>query len=121
MKLEEFLAELKMPNSHKPFMKKLVTVLGATSSGKSAAINHFFKLGLKRSVNQEQDTHYTLIESVPEEEFRRIVGETYQRRDFTEQELMRDDHDVHLDPRRDVVYHCFNTEDTLSRYEQFES
>eukprot|EP00011_Vannellida_sp_DIVA3-517-6-12_P015199 CAMPEP_0114627266 /NCGR_PEP_ID=MMETSP0168-20121206/12209_1 /TAXON_ID=95228 ORGANISM="Vannella sp., Strain DIVA3 517/6/12" /NCGR_SAMPLE_ID=MMETSP0168 /ASSEMBLY_ACC=CAM_ASM_000044 /LENGTH=453 /DNA_ID=CAMNT_0001838597 /DNA_START=226 /DNA_END=1587 /DNA_ORIENTATION=+ len=111
-----------VPNRHKPFAKNVVCLLGTTSSGKSALVNHFFKTGVKKVAVFQLDTHFTIIETVPEAEFRRIVGQQhYQPRAMDDATLDAPVEDHFSDSRRNVVYAVLDTASTIARHEQFEN
>lgn len=56
-----------------PFDKFVVLLLGVTSAGKSAFVNHFFTLPCKKSSAGQLDTNYTIIEVVSPEVFAKYV------------------------------------------------
>eukprot|EP01094_Clydonella_sp_ATCC50884_P018758 TRINITY_DN3529_c0_g2_i16.p2 TRINITY_DN3529_c0_g2~~TRINITY_DN3529_c0_g2_i16.p2 ORF type:complete len:198 (-),score=77.35 TRINITY_DN3529_c0_g2_i16:1383-1976(-) len=85
--LEAMMERWRVPNTHKPFAKNVVCMLGTTSSGKSSFVNHFFGVGVKKTAMCQLDTHFTLVEVIPEEDFAKLVGATYKRKDISAAEL----------------------------------
>lgn len=119
--LEGLMKTWELNNYHKPFTKNLVCLLGTTSSGKSSFVNHFFKIGVKKVALQQLDTHFTVIETVKEEEFKQLVGASnYKRKKIPESRLFESVEDVCSDKRRNVVYLILDTSSTLNRHVQFE-
>lgn len=102
-----------------PFEKFLVVVLGTTSAGKSAFVNHFFGLQVKRSAVGQMDTHFTLVEVLSKEKFAEYSDKASTTRpNFTDAELSKKiSGDVYADPRYGYVFFYLDTFKTLSRYE----
>eukprot|EP01094_Clydonella_sp_ATCC50884_P018755 TRINITY_DN3529_c0_g2_i11.p1 TRINITY_DN3529_c0_g2~~TRINITY_DN3529_c0_g2_i11.p1 ORF type:complete len:343 (-),score=94.75 TRINITY_DN3529_c0_g2_i11:797-1825(-) len=119
--LEAMMERWRVPNTHKPFAKNVVCMLGTTSSGKSSFVNHFFGVGVKKTAMCQLDTHFTLVEVIPEEDFAKLVGATYKRKDISAAELKDSSLEQVADRRRNCVYMVLNSNATLVRHEQFES
>lgn len=121
--LNEKFTYWKIPNAHRPFEKNVVSVLGMTSSGKSSLINYFFGMHVKRVAQQEIDTQFTIVETVPEEEFKRWVPD-YRRKPGSElgpPHVVSEKTGTSSDPFRNVGYVVLDANQTCSRYDQFES
>uniref|UniRef100_A0A6B2L0E9 PX domain-containing protein n=1 Tax=Arcella intermedia TaxID=1963864 RepID=A0A6B2L0E9_9EUKA len=104
-----------------PFEKFVVLVLGTTSAGKSSWVNNFFGLACKKAADCQQDTVFTIVETVPPSVFDRLSsngtssGErTYP--EYTEDELHKNVEDVYSDARYGNVFVLLDTAMTLSRY-----
>lgn len=52
-----------------PFEKFVILNLGTTSAGKSSFVNYFFSLQIKKEANAQQDSCFTIVETVPENVF----------------------------------------------------
>jgi len=118
--LEEIMGRWKLENCHHPFTKNVVTILGTTSSGKSSFVNHFFQVGVKKVALEQMDTHFTIVESVPEEDFARLVG-NYKRKNIPVDKISNPVQDSYSDARRNVVYMILDTASTIARHQQFEN
>ena len=119
--LHEKYVAWKLVNSHRPFDKNVVSILGLTSSGKSSFVNHFFGVHVKRVAQCEIDTHFTLVETVPEAEFSRLVSGYQRQSQATIDSAPAVSLATASDPRRNVAYVILDVAATLARYEQFES
>jgi len=83
-------------------------------------VNHFFRIGVKKVALCQLDTHFTFVEVVPEEEFARIVGRSYERTELSDSAIEADVDDPLTDSRRNLCYTVLNTSLTLSRHTQLE-
>lgn len=115
--LSELFKRWNLQNAHRPFDKNVVSVLGLTSSGKSSLINFFFGMVVKKAAQREVDTHFTLVETVPEGEFAQLVP-GYRRRAFEPEASTAA---TVADPARNIAYTVLDIASTLARYQQFES
>jgi len=120
-RLEEIMLRWKLENNHQPFNKNVVTILGTTSSGKSSFVNHFFQVGIKKVALEQMDTHFTIVETIPEAEFARLVGNTYKRKEIPDDKISASVQDTFSDARRNVVYLILDTSSTIARHKQFEN
>ncbi len=56
-----------------PLGKQVLTILGDQSSGKSSLINHLFGTNVRMTGAEAVDSQFTILESVPEEEFIEMI------------------------------------------------
>jgi Dynamin family len=109
---------------HRPFSKSVVAVVGSTSSGKSSFVNHFFGHTLKLTSEHEQDTHFTIVETVSEKQFAKLVGSSYRaldERQYEELRARKGRAGTASDPLRGHIYLVLDANSSLARYVQFES
>eukprot|EP01133_Synstelium_polycarpum_P015332 gene15332-18171_t len=106
-----------------PFPKFLVVVLGTTSAGKSSFINNFFGMQVKRSAIGQLDTHFTLVETIPKDQFALLSDKLSDTRvekpkKFTKEQLNEKiTTEPMSDPRYGHVFLYMDTAYTLSRYD----
>lgn len=103
-----------VPPKRMPFQKFVISCLGTTSAGKSSFINHFYRTQCKKSAVSQLDTHYTVVETVPAEEFAKFSSRVPQK--FTAAQLAVPLEDPHADPRYGTVFVHLDTPQTLARY-----
>lgn len=69
-KLSKLGRDSETPISLSLYSKRVVLILGETSSGKSSLINHVFGIELRRSSLAAEDDKFTIIETISEENFK---------------------------------------------------
>ncbi|KAL0488763.1 Phox domain-containing protein [Acrasis kona] len=124
---------IKMPTGLPTTEKKMVMVIGDQSSGKSSFINYIFgNLEVREVAARAMDSHFTILESVDEEEFSSLVGASkYQDKIKKHQELVADGarlspewlYERHQsrdnDPRRHIVWVDLEVTQIEERYKHF--
>ena len=76
----------------------------------------------EREGNSPLPQHFTIIETIPEDEFIDLVGRsTYKRKAISDQKLAAGVQDSFSDARRNVVYVILDTAGTIARHRQFEN
>lgn len=110
-----------VPPKRMPFQKFVISCLGTTSAGKSSFINYFYRTQCKKSAVSQLDTHYTVVETVPAEEFAKFSPRSPQKftpgtRSLTAAQLAAPLEDPHADPRYGTVFVHLDTAQTLARY-----
>jgi hypothetical protein len=113
-----------------PFPKFVTLLLGSTSSGKSAFVNHHFGCVVRKSTDHQQDTDFTVVEVIPAAEFYALAG-TKERIVHRSQAMMHPDavviedeqfqkpiEDYESDWRTGRVFIRLNSNQLLARYEQ---
>lgn len=113
-----------------PFPKFVTLLLGSTSSGKSAFVNHHFGCVARKSTDHQQDTDFTVIEVIPAAEFYALAGakervahksQAMMHPDalvIEEEALKRPIDDYESDWRTGRVFIRLNSTQLLGRYEQ---
>jgi hypothetical protein len=100
-----------------PFEKFVVLLLGSTSAGKSALVNHLVKIPCKKSTAGQLDTMYTIVEVVSEDTFQSYVKRKPSTLRLTLQELTAPVNDISTDPRHGVAFQYLSTTETVTRYQ----
>lgn len=113
-----------------PFPKFVTLLLGSTSSGKSAFVNHHFGCVARKSTDHQQDTDFTVVEVIPAAEFYALSG-TKERIVHKSQAMMHPDafvidddllkrpiEDYESDWRTGRIFIRLNSTQLLGRYEQ---
>lgn len=104
-----------------PFNKYVVLLLGTTSTGKSAYVNHLFGINCKKSDECQQDTGFSFIETVTPEVFASFSPyskEEIERFEITREELNRPVGDIDSDDRNGKVFVRLKGKQASSFYEQ---
>mmetsp|Transcript_11206 Transcript_11206/g.16551 ORF Transcript_11206/g.16551 Transcript_11206/m.16551 type:complete len:572 (+) Transcript_11206:3-1718(+) len=99
-------------------MKPLVMIIGNQSAAKSSFLNHIYgNLKIRKTGSQAIDTHFTLIETVSEEQFEKLKTTTKKKekreiadyeRAFNEQNIMEN-----------IAYLELTTTEKYERYQQY--
>ncbi|EGC37116.1 hypothetical protein DICPUDRAFT_77206 [Dictyostelium purpureum] len=100
-----------------PFSKFLVVVLGTVSAGKSSFINNFYNLQVKVSADEQLDTHFTLIETIPRQQFYELSDQQMPKKFTREQLNEKIKGEPVSDPRHGHVFLYLDKTFTLSRYD----
>lgn len=113
-----------------PFPKFVTLLLGSTSSGKSAFVNHHFGCVARKSTDHQQDTDFTVVEVIPPNEFYQLSGTTerivhksqamlYPDAQVVDEKLLKAPIEAYeSDWRRGRVFIRLNSAQMLTRYEQ---
>lgn len=114
-----------------PFPKFVTLILGSTSSGKSAFVNHHFGCVVRKSTDHQQDTDFTVVEVIPAAEFYALAGTksrvTHKSQAMlhpdakdiiSDDDLQRPIDDYESDWRTGRVFIRLNSNQLLARYEQ---
>jgi len=113
-----------------PFPKFVTLLLGSTSSGKSAFVNHHFGCVVRKSTDHQQDTDFTVVEVIPATEFYALAGNkekiTHKSQAMLhpdaivieEDQFKRPIEDYESDWRTGRVFIRLNSNQLLARYEQ---
>lgn len=113
-----------------PFPKFVSLLLGSTSSGKSAFVNHHFGCVARKSTDHQQDTDFTVVEVIPPNEFYQLAGTTerivhksqamlYPEAQVVNEDLLKKPIEAYeSDWRRGRVFIRLNSAQMLTRYEQ---
>lgn len=113
-----------------PFPKFVTLLLGSTSSGKSAFVNHHFGCVARKSTDHQQDTDFTVVEVIPAAEFYALAGareriahksQAIKHPDalvIEDDVLQRPIDDYESDWRTGRVFIRLNSTQLLGRYEQ---
>lgn len=104
-----------------PFGKFLVLLLGTTSTGKSAYVNHIFGISCKKSAEHQQDTGFSFIEAIPLEAFAKLSKhplEKFSEYQFTQSELQKPIEDMDSDYRNGIVFIKLKGKQAVAYYDQ---
>ena len=104
-----------------PLSKSIALILGDQSSGKSSLINHLFNTEIRIVGANAVDTAFTIIETVPEDEFEQLCGPNYRGRGvtLTPEQLSQPITRSHTDERKHVLWTELLEGEKMSRYRQF--
>lgn len=104
-----------------PFNKYVVLLLGTTSTGKSAYVNHLFGINCKKSDECQQDTGFSFIETVPPDVFASFSPyskEEIESFEITSEDLKKPVGDIDSDERNGKVFVRLKGKQASSFYEQ---
>jgi hypothetical protein len=100
-----------------PFFKYVLLTVGTTSAGKSSLCNHLFGIPIKETADSAVDDQYTIMETISEAEFKKIVTK-YNSNTLEDYQVIGRPDRWNADPRRGIVYTVLTGKDALSRYPQ---
>eukprot|EP01130_Rhizamoeba_saxonica_P016429 TRINITY_DN7596_c0_g1_i1.p1 TRINITY_DN7596_c0_g1~~TRINITY_DN7596_c0_g1_i1.p1 ORF type:complete len:468 (-),score=97.45 TRINITY_DN7596_c0_g1_i1:13-1416(-) len=102
-----------------PYKKYITLVTGGSDSGKTSFANNFFGLSIKaiKFGPNSTENNFTIMESVPEKEFRKYKSEAHgDFPSFKDDELLDIVEDINSDPRYGFVFVYLDTQNSLTRY-----
>lgn len=102
-----------------PLTKNVLTVLGDQSSGKSSFINYLFGFPVRTSGPNAIDTQFTILETVPESEFKELCQLYNPKVQISKEDLNKPLERSKTDPRKNVVWYELTQLQKMYRYRQF--